>query len=105
MISEVKSEHNQSWKFTQSHTCAPQPMPKDEIADGGDQDPSSLRAITNPVPTLYVTIKPTLATVKIARPLACFRIAPGMGFSGVKHPTCNIDRGKSLHKKTPFRPS
>lgn len=66
-------------------------MPKDAIADRGDQDPSSLRATTNPVPTLYVTIKPTFATVKIARPLACFRIAPGMDFSGVKHPICDID--------------
>lgn len=33
-------------------TCAPHPMPKVETADGGDQEPSSLRAITSPVPIL-----------------------------------------------------
>jgi hypothetical protein len=57
------------------------------MADGGDQDPSSLRATTSPVPMLYVTITPTFAVVRIARPLARFKIASGMDFSGFRVPT------------------
>jgi len=54
------------------------------MAEGGDHEPSSLRAITSPVPTLYVTITPTFTTVIIARPFARRRMASGIDFSGFK---------------------
>lgn len=69
-------------------TCAPQPNPRESIADGADQDPSDLRATTKPVPILYVRSAPTLATVKIASPLAPFRTAEGMDFSAFNLATC-----------------
>lgn len=59
-------------------------MPNEDTAEGGDHEPSSLRAITSPVPTLYVTITPTFTTVIIARPFACPRMASGIDFSGFR---------------------
>jgi hypothetical protein len=61
-------------------------MPQVDMAEGGDQVPSALRAITSPVPILYVTIIPTFATVIIASPFACLRIDSGMDFSGFSFP-------------------
>ena len=33
-------------------TCAPHPKPTEHMADGADHDPSDLREITKPVPSL-----------------------------------------------------
>jgi hypothetical protein len=56
------------------------------MAEGGDQVPLALRAITSPVPILYVTIIPTFTTVIIASPFACLRTESGMDFSGFSLP-------------------
>lgn len=58
------------------------------MADGADHVPSLLRATTRPVPTLYVSIRPILNTVRIARPLAPLRTASGIDFSGANSPIC-----------------
>ena len=55
-LSYIRKNKEQTLDTLQSerivYTWGPHPMPNVEMADGGDQDPSSLRAITNPVPTL-----------------------------------------------------
>jgi hypothetical protein len=70
-----------------ANTCTPHPNPTDKIAEGADHDPSSLRATTRPVPTLYVRTAPALATVRTARPFAPLRIDEGMDFSGFNRAT------------------
>jgi hypothetical protein len=69
-------------------TCAPHPNPVETIADGGDHDPSDLRATTRPVPSLYVRNAPAFITVNIASPLAPLRTACGIDFSGFIFATC-----------------
>ena len=64
-------------------------MPNEDMAEGADHDPSSLREITSPVPTLYVTITPIFAIVIIARPFACRRMTSGIDFSGFRQTACN----------------
>jgi len=70
-------------------TCAPQPRPTEAIADGADHVPSNRRATAKPVPILYATTAPNLATVKIAKPLAPLRTAEGIDLSGFSLATCH----------------
>lgn len=69
-------------------TCSPHPSPTDNIAEGADHDPSDLLETTRPVPTLYVTSAPALATVSMASPFAPLSTAEGIEFSGFNLPTC-----------------
>ena len=60
------------------------------MADGADHDPSDLREMTKPVPSLKARRTPALATVKIARPFAPFKIAKGIDLSGFNLATCQF---------------
>ena len=69
-------------------TCTPHPKPTEKMADGADHEPSALRDATRPVPSLYVRRAPAFATVIMASPLAPFRTARGIDFSGFSLATC-----------------
>ena len=85
-MKDTDTEKNSATKLL---TCAPHPNPAEAIAEGGDHDPSDLRATTKPVPSLYVRNAPAFTTVKIASQLAPLRTARGIDFLGFILETCN----------------
>lgn len=62
---------------TSAPAWPPKPKPAVPIALGADQSPFGSLAMTRPEPARAESRKPALATVKMAKPLACWRTGRG----------------------------